>query len=78
MEKTNRNSAQSMVNNLKSAPDTIIAAKEAKYYLRRLRQLTGHSEQSLLCELVLNGVKNHPGYSCYLNQMQGEYANSQK
>lgn len=69
-----RTSAQSMVNNLKSAPDTILAAGKAKFYLRRLRQMTGHSEQSLLCELVLNGVSNHPEYSRYLDQMKREYA----
>lgn len=73
MEHRCRTSAQSMVNNLKSAPDSILAAGEAKYYLRRLRQMTGHSEQSLLCELVLNGVRNHPEYSKYLKQIQGEY-----
>ena len=73
MEKNNRTSAQSMVNNLKSAPETILAAGEAKYYLRRLRQMTGHSEQSRLCELVLNGVHNHPEYSRYLEQMRRDW-----
>lgn len=74
MEKNNeRSSAQSMVNNFKSASDSILAAREAKFYLRRLRQMTGHSEQSLLCELVLCGVHNHPSYSGYLPQLRGEY-----
>lgn len=63
-----------MVNNLKSAPDSIIEAGKAKFFLRRLRQMTGHSEQSLLCELVLNGVSNHPQYSQYLDKMTREYA----
>ncbi len=72
-ENSNRTAAQSMVNNLKSAPSTILAASKAKFYLRRLRQMTGRSEQGLLCELVLTGIKSHPEYSCYVEQLRNEY-----
>jgi len=72
-EKINRTAAQSMVNNLKSTPSTIHSASEAKFYLRRLRQMTGHSEQSLLCELVLTGIANHSEYSRYSKRLHEEF-----
>lgn len=49
-------SVQSIINNLNSCSEDKYGARQTKFYLKRLRTLTGLPEQRIICELILAGL----------------------
>lgn len=65
-----------MVNNFNSIPDNKYNSAEVKFYIRRLRELTGRSEQSILVELVRCGFEHSDTFNRYRDTLLSEWKNT--
>ena len=71
--KQTKSPGQSMVNNLNSIPGNKYNVEEAKFYISRLKEQTGRSEQSILVELVTCGFDNSETFSRYRSALKKEW-----
>ena len=65
-----------MINNLKAVPDNRFGAGEAKFYIARLREKTGQSEQSLLARMVLFAFERMPEFDNFRKELRDEWETS--
>lgn len=70
-------SGQSMVNNLNSIPGNKYNVKEIKFYISRLKEVTGRSEQSILVELSACGFDNSETFQRYRDSLKKEWKKRQ-
>ncbi len=64
-------SIYSMKNNLsKASSANHHNAARACHYVKRLRELSGRTEQSILVQLIIEGVETNPKFAEYLDDLK--------
>lgn len=70
--------ARSIINNLNSASDDLMDAKEAKYLLSALHNRVGETQQNMIIKCVLYAVRNHPDYSGHYGELHEAFVGAGK
>lgn len=61
------------MNNYRAVPPSKYNAGRVKYFITRLRQETGMTEQGIIFRLLAYGIDNHPEFAPYAAPIGGEW-----